>query len=416
MKATRKIIVGWVLAGMLFTAGSGLAQTILTGPSSFTDVTLSPGTPVQPVSGDSIVQITAEAQGLPLLSPDQAQFHGGMFCYWWVMPGGAYVPMPFLPQDASAVFLMADNQFLVDESGGQIIANTRRPGGPPTRAMLASTLATQADWLVGLITQVQANAVNQQMRMLARSLGMGDPSPFPGGDGFGDGGGGVYTNNIYSNYSFDHTQLWLEFTNVNMPAGWTGLNLHNATNLVYAIKSTPNVATPCAGWQVETEVWPTDTNCMTFSLATLDRQNLFLRAEDWTGVDSDGDGIPDWWAWKYFGMINVTGTNLDNGGVNTLLEDYTNNWVPNVFSFTGIEVTNNYFNVSPAAGQLDVSGNPYYIATLVDDTNFADAVWNSYSSSNITVNLGTTEAGMRSGLVCAVMRTMPAPPSGSENG
>jgi YD repeat-containing protein len=189
--------------------------------------------------------------------------------------------------------------------------------------------------------------------------------------------------------TFDHTQLWLEFTNVNMPAGWTGVNLHHATNLVYAIKSTTNVATSCAGWQVETEVWPTDTNCMAFSLATLNRQNLYLRAMDWTGVDSDGDGIPDWWIWKYFGNLSENSTNLDSQG-NTLLSDFTNGLDPNIISFT-VRLGSQHFNSTPTTGQFVVSaGTPSFEAVLVNDTNLDDAIWNNYDG-NITLNLGSTD-------------------------
>ena len=365
------------------------AQTVLVGGinSVATPVQIAaPGTPVQSAAPDSIVQVVADAQGLPSLSPEQALAHGGSFCYWWVVPGGAYCPMPFLPQDASAVFLMADNQFLVDESGGQIIANTRRSGGPPTRDMVASTLATQADWLVGLITQVQSMAVNQQLRTTMRAMGMDLPS-LPGDGGFGDGGDG-FGSTGGTVATFDHTQLWLEFTNVNMPAGWTGVNLHNATNLVYAIKSTTNVATPCAGWQIETEVWPTDTNCMTFSLATLNRQNLYLRAMDWTGVTENGNTVPDWWLWKYFGTTALFDTNLDSQG-NPLVSDFTNGFDPNVISFT-VSATNLYVNQTTVPLQFNVTaGVANYFAVLVNGQTTTN--WLPFTTPNLPVNLGTTD-------------------------
>ena len=50
---------------------------------------------------------------------------------------------------------------------------------------------------------------------------------------------------------------------------------------------------PFANWQVETELWPSNAAVLPFTVQNLNRQNLFLRAEDWTGVDSNGDGIPD---------------------------------------------------------------------------------------------------------------------------
>ena len=367
------------------------AQTVVVGGFGSVATPVQIAAPVQPVSGDSIVQITAEAQGLPSLSPDQALSHGGSFCYWCVVPGGAYCPMPFLPQDASAVYLMSDNQFLVDDTGGQVIASTRHSGMPVTRAMLASTLATQADWLVGLITQVQSMAVNQQLRTTMRSLGMDLPS-LPGDGGFGDGdsgdGSGAYGSGF--NFWFDHSQLWLEFTNVNMGTGWTALNLHHATNFVYAIWSTTNVATPCAGWQVETEVFPTDTNCQPFTVPTLGRPILFLRAEDWTGVTENGNTVPDWWLWKYFGTTALFDTNLDSQG-NPLVSDFTNGFDPNVISFT-LSATSFYVNQTTVPVQVNlIAGVPSYFAVLVNDTNQADANWQAYTGTNITMNLGSTD-------------------------
>ena len=67
--------------------------------------------------------------------------------------------------------------------------------------------------------------------------------------------------------------------------GWRILDLYNATDQVYAVWSTTNLSTNFpTGWQVETEVFPTDTNCMPFTVQNLNRPNLFLYAEDWTGV------------------------------------------------------------------------------------------------------------------------------------
>ena len=129
---------------------------------------------------------------------------------------------------------------------------------------------------------------------------------------------------------------------------------------------------------------------MPFSIQTFGRQDLFFRAQDWTGVDSDGDGIPDWWIWQYFGILGVNATNTDGDG-NSLWNDYTNNTVFDVFSFTGIQTTNDYFNFTPVPMQLGVTGYPYYVAVLVDDTNFSDAVWSPYTGSNLAVNLGMTE-------------------------
>ncbi len=94
-------------------------------------------------------------------------------------------------------------------------------------------------------------------------------------------------------YTFDANSLWLEITNV--ANGLAYLNLHNTTNQVYSIWSTTNLLTPFSGWQVETELWPTrdQTNVLPLTVDNSNRQNLFMRAEDWTGVTENGNTTPD---------------------------------------------------------------------------------------------------------------------------
>ncbi len=217
-------------------------------------------------------------------------------------------------------------------------------------------------------------------------MGMGAPLPGAGDTNEEED----YTPSYSSTYTLDTNGLYLEITNVS--GGWSYLNLHNATNAVYSIWSTTNLLTPLASGQVELELWPSgdQTNVMPFSIPNLGRQDLFLRAEDWTGIDTDGDGIPDWWVWKYFGNLSENATNLDGQG-NTLGYDYANDITPTVFNFTGVEAANNHVSSSSTPVQLAVTGSPYHVAVLVDDTNFADAVWHIYCSSNLTVNLGMTE-------------------------
>jgi len=107
-------------------------------------------------------------------------------------------------------------------------------------------------------------------------------------------------------------------------------------------------------------------------------------------LDSDSDGIPDWWIWKFYGNLSENATNLDTTGIYTLLYDYQNGINPNVISFR-LLCTNEYATSSGASAQVNVSqGMPSYIAVLLDSTNFTGASWNPYTSSNITINLGTT--------------------------
>lgn len=230
-------------------------------------------------------------------------------------------------------------------------------------------------------------ASSSSMTLSSSSMMTMDSSIDPGG---GDTNGyGGYTNNFVP-FTLDTNSLWLEVTNVDIYAGIAYANLHMATNMVYAVWATTNLP---GGWQVEDEVWPTDTNCQPFTMQTLGRDILFLRAEDWTGVDSDNDGVPDWWSWIYWGTPNVPDANLDySGNGKTFSQDYSNNITPTVFSFTGIQVANNVVSSITPSMQLDVTGYPYYVATVVDDTNFAaDANWQLYTGSSITVSLGLTE-------------------------
>jgi hypothetical protein len=107
--------------------------------------------------------------------------------------------------------------------------------------------------------------------------------------------------------------------------------------------------------------------------------------------DSDFDGIPDWWIWKYFGNYSCNAASLDATG-NTLLSDYqnyvANGTAPAVFSFAGVEVTNEYVNSSWVPLQLDVTGHPYYYEAYVDDTYYTPG---NYTGPNVTKYVGTAE-------------------------
>jgi hypothetical protein len=209
--------------------------------------------------------------------------------------------------------------------------------------------------------------------------GMGPP-PFDTGDGGDD-------SNIFTNfYTLPTNGLWLEMTNV--ANGFACLNLHGATDAVYEVLSKTDLTIP--SWNIETELWPTDTNSTPFTVPESGRPNLFIWARDWTGVTENGNTTPDWWFYYYFGTTALSDTNLDSQG-NTLLSDYQSGTDPNIIQFS-IEVADNYVNTSYPNLQLNITaGVPSCCAVLVDSTNFAGANWTTYTSSTVTANLGTLQ-------------------------
>jgi hypothetical protein len=240
-------------------------------------------------------------------------------------------------------------------------------------------------WLVDDLVTVSTSTTRtstKSMSMMAQDV----PAP-PGDGGTNDGSG--YTNSFVST-PIDTNGLWLEITNYD--GNNACLNLHNGTDYVYCVKSTTDMTVPASLWQVEQEFFPTgdQTNCLPFTVATLNRTNLFLKAEDWTGVTENGNTIPDWWFYLYYGTTALSDTNLDSQN-NTLLSDYESGTDPNVISFT-IESTNEYVNGFSANLQLDVTaGAPSYYAVLVNDGNPADADWLPFTTTNLNVALGVND-------------------------
>ena len=323
----------------------------------------------QTVTADSIVSIVADAQELPLIPPEEVPLAG---TFWTALPdpGGGIVPMPCPPYDPNAkIWIIAEGQFLADTTTNANNLN-------------AAALEAQGEMAMNLITQIRTMGANRQ----SQAMGMDVPMP---GDG-GESSGGEGYPGFNSTYGVDTNQLWLEISNAFN--GLVSVNLHQATNLVYAIWSTTNLLLPFSDWQVETEVWsPTNQTVAPFMVSTLDRPNLFLRAQDWTGVDSDSDGIPDWWIWKFFANFSLNATNLDSTGTNTLGYDYSHGLDPNVISFD-LSISNLYVNTESVRLQIDLHGGvPSYQAVLINDTNLADAAWQAYAGTNLGLILGPTD-------------------------
>jgi hypothetical protein len=117
-----------------------------------------------PLSGhDSVVQIVAEAQGLARVAPADWPETG---TFWLMEPSGLTAPAPQPPTDANTpVYRLADGQYLVDSTAGQLLGNARP--GQPQSALAAAT--KQAEAVTNLISQVQGAA---WQRARAQQLGI----------------------------------------------------------------------------------------------------------------------------------------------------------------------------------------------------------------------------------------------------
>jgi hypothetical protein len=266
-------------------------------------------------------------------------------------------PLPCAPQDLSLpIYQIIAGHFLVDRTGGAASRDV-------------SVLAAQASVVVNLIARVQGTQFSLDM---AAASGPDADAKTPAGP-----------EPWLPNY--DPASLRLEITGV--LDGLACLNLWNATNKVYAILTQTNLLTD--GWQVESELWPTNGLVMPFTLPTLGRPSLMVRAMDWTGVDSDGDGVPDWWLWKYFGRLDLSATNVDSQGANTLLYDFTSGFDPNVISFEA-ETTDEYVNTTDIGVRLNVvTGLPSYYAVLLPGSTSTN--WQPFTSTNLTIDIGPTD-------------------------
>src|SRR6202040_1102567 len=104
-----------------------------------------------------------------------------------------------------------------------------------------------------------------------------------------------------------------------------------------------------------------------------------------------GDGTLPAWLMKYFGHLGVDpNADYDGDGTNNL-QEYLSGTDPNKISFS-FSVPDQYVYTNVVGGVVAiVAGTPNYYAVLVDSTNFTTATWTAYSSSNLIINLGSTQ-------------------------
>jgi hypothetical protein len=124
---------------------------------------------------------------------------------------------------------------------------------------------------------------------------------------------------------------------------------------------------------------------------TADRSadNVFLSARVLT--NGPGGTLPLWWQLENFGRTGLDPESSPGAEGLTLLQSYLAGTEPNLIEFA-VTATDNYSPASPAWVRLQLAGGiPFHQAVLLDSTNFGAAVWGSYTSTNLEVDLGSTE-------------------------
>jgi hypothetical protein len=108
-----------------------------------------------------------------------------------------------------------------------------------------------------------------------------------------------------------------------------------------------------------------------------------------TNEDSECDGLPDRWEWKFFGDFSQTGSgDADGDGVSNL-EEYLNGTDPNQINFT-VRLGNQQFNTNNVTGSyLVLNGVPSYEAVLAGTDDLSSAVWSNYDGI-VHLPLGST--------------------------
>jgi hypothetical protein len=151
--------------------------------------------------------------------------------------------------------------------------------------------AQQEHYYQGVFKQVRLGPVGtpEEERLKQDLVWALDGPPAPG-EGGGGGGGGTNT----PAYNYDPGTFYVEILSATNQQAQ--LKLHNTIpDLMYELRSTVEL-TNGYGWTGETP-FVMGTPGATSTLANvpwLDRTNtLFLHARSW--VDTDGDGLPDWW-------------------------------------------------------------------------------------------------------------------------
>lgn len=263
---------------------------------------------------------------------------------------GSPAPAPFNPRpDAPVYSLGSDDVFLVDDTAPKTLITSRNTSG----AAMAGDAPSSDD---------------------------------------GTADSGTSTDMLQANYSspvYGSNDLWLEIHSLSN--GVVPITVHGTNDgRIYMLTSKTNLTD--AFWSTEQAVhMAAGQNLTNITVTILDRtRSLFLWAMDWTGIDSNSNGIPDWWEWENFGNLDQSADGDYDGDGLSNYQEYLRGSDPKSIAFD-VNFPNFRVNSSIATGTFSIlAGVAGNMAVLVNDTNFADASWMPYSPS-VPVRLDSTD-------------------------
>jgi plastocyanin len=280
------------LAKMAFVAIAAIAITpnVSSGQTAFIQ------------SQDTVVAVVADAQGLQRVPAEELPFFGTFWVVRNTVPC-VLAPMPCPPLDPSlAVYAIADGQFLVDESAGQMMVSQRQL----STASYASLVQEQVDELANFIAWIQQVQLSKESSLTMSTMDSGGPpTPGEGGEGGTNDWGG------FEAMTYTTNDLWLELIAKTNSTGyfvihppWTEL-----ANGVYDIFETTNLSTSVPGLNGTNWLWVyrTDPGQTNFVISDLTDEIAFFRAAKTN--DTDGDSMSD----AYERLVSHTDPNTPDG-------------------------------------------------------------------------------------------------------
>jgi hypothetical protein len=192
--------------------------------------------------------------------------------------------------------------------------------------------------------------------------------------------------------SYPPGSLWLTLamTNDATYGNMAAITLNGTTNAAwYEILSKRSLTDPESWSEGSLQGFNNQASSQASVTADSSASNGFL----WVRALTNGSGgtLPIWWQLQNFGRTGLDPNSDPSGQGLSLLETYLEGTNPNLISFW-VTATNNYANASPAMVQLGITGGvPFCQAVLVDSMDYAGAMWSAYTSTNLSVNLGSAE-------------------------